>query len=300
MKFESKSFLKSKGFGLLQFRSEDADTFEYVSSNYALKNKIITVKEMNEQGSVNNLVVENNSPHFVFFMDGDVLVGAKQNRVLNTSVLLEPESITKITVSCIEQGRWKNKSKTFTNSEYSLPAKLRKMKSINIKNNLKSNKSYYANQSELWSEINAYEICHEYNSETMDLNELMMAKENNFKKFIEDFHFDKDANGLAMFSGDKLINVEIFNKSDIYKEYFSKMLYSTAMEIYHLDKSDSKMQKDDAEDIVKIELKKLDSYDSKNYPGLGVGTEKRYDTFEFSCHSLSYNENIIHFAFLNI
>jgi hypothetical protein len=39
-----------------------------------------------------------------------------------------------------------------------------------------------------------------------------------------DFHFDKDANGLAMFSGDKLINVEIFNKSDIYKEYFSKML----------------------------------------------------------------------------
>lgn len=300
MKLETLSFSKAKGFGLLQFQTNDADSFGYIGSDHAINEKYVIVKEINNEGSVNNLIVENNSPHFVFFMDGDVLVGAKQNRVLNTSVLIAPNSKTKITVSCIEQGRWKNKSATFSNSEYSVPARLRKSKNIRVKDSLKSTKSYYANQSEVWSEINSYEKDYKFYSNTMDLNELMKSNENNFKNFIDDFHVDNKANGIAMFNKDKLLNIEVFNKTDIYKVYFKKMLHSTAMELFNLDNPESKMQKDDAEDLLIHELNKLEKYHSIDFPGLGVGTEKRYDTYEFSCHLLSFEGKLIHFAYLNL
>jgi hypothetical protein len=300
MFLENLSFFKSKSFGLLQFKTEEADTFDYISSDFAIKNDFITIKEINEQGSVNNLNVLNTSPHFVFFMDGDVLVGAKQNRVLNTSVLLEPESKTYITVSCIEQGRWRNKSANFSKPDFIVPAILRKQKNMNVNKNLKAGKSYYADQGDVWNSVSSYETRYGYSSNTSDLSELMAEKKADFDSFIKHFICDDNANSLAVFSGDKVVSVEIFNRKNIYKEYFSKLLRATAMEIYCLNRKESKMQRDDAVDILEMELKKLDSAKYNDFPGLAAGTERRYDSEEFSCHSLNYTDKQIHFSFLNI
>ena len=300
MIFESLSFSKSKSFGLLQFKTEYADTFDYVSSDFAIKNDFIVVSEVNEQGSVNNLRVVNTSPHFVFFMDGDVLVGAKQNRVLNTSVLLEPQSKTNITVSCVEQGRWRHKSAKFSKPDFIAPAMLRKQKNINVNKNLKSGNSYYASQSDVWESVSHYESRYSMKSETSDLSELMESKMVDYDKFIKFFDCNNDANGLAMFSGDKVVSVEIFNRTNVYREYFHKLLKATAMEIFYMNKDESKMQKDDALDILNIEINKLEKAKFNDFPGLAAGTERRYDSEEFSCHSLNYQEKQIHFSFLNI
>ena len=50
--------------------------------------------------------------------DGEELAGAKQNRVLNTSILLKEASETKIPVSCMERGRWSYASKGFSKIDY--------------------------------------------------------------------------------------------------------------------------------------------------------------------------------------
>lgn len=300
MSFESLSFFKSKSFGLLQLKTEYADTFDYVSSDFAIKNDFIAVNEINEQGSVNNLMVLNTSPHFVFFMDGDVLVGAKQNRVLNTSVLLEPHSKTNITVSCVEQGRWRHKSDKFSKPDFIAPAMLRKQKNINVNKNLKSGKSYYASQSDVWESVNHYESRYEMRSETSDLSELMETKMADFDNFIKYFDCHTDANGLAMFSGDKVVSVEIFNRTNVYAEYFHKLIRATAIEIFYMNKEESKMQKDDAVEILNIEIDKLENTKYNDFPGLAAGTERRYDSEEFSCHILNYQDKQIHFSFLNV
>ena len=60
------------------------------------------------------LVVENPLDERVLLYDGEELVGAKQNRILNVSVLVEAKSTLQIPVSCVEQGRWSRASASFS------------------------------------------------------------------------------------------------------------------------------------------------------------------------------------------
>ena len=58
--------------------------------------KLVNVKEVSDAGSVPTLYVRNDSDHHVLFVEGDQLVGAKQNRICNSSVLMAPQSFAEI------------------------------------------------------------------------------------------------------------------------------------------------------------------------------------------------------------
>ena len=79
----------------------------YLLSDEALAAGSVTVEEIGEGGSVPELTVNNQTDGLVLFPEGEELRGAKQNRVLNTSVLVAAKSKIKIPVSCVEQGRWR-------------------------------------------------------------------------------------------------------------------------------------------------------------------------------------------------
>ena len=52
----------------------------------------------------------NRGPKPTLIIDGEELVGAKQNRVVNLTILVAAESELIIPVSCVEAGRWRAKS----------------------------------------------------------------------------------------------------------------------------------------------------------------------------------------------
>ena len=74
------------------------------------------------------LVVENPLAERVLLYDGEELVGAKQNRILNVSVLVEAKSTLTIPVSCVEQGRWSRQSVHFLAASHISHAELRRRK----------------------------------------------------------------------------------------------------------------------------------------------------------------------------
>ena len=59
------------------------------------------------------LTVENRADLPVLIVDGEELVGAKQNRVANLTMLLPAEKTTIIPVSCVEAGRWSYSRRDF-------------------------------------------------------------------------------------------------------------------------------------------------------------------------------------------
>lgn len=78
---------------------------EYLLAGEAIAQGLLKIEEMNG-GQVPQLVANNRSGKPVLVIDGEHLEGAKQNRILNVSVLLAAGRQTVLPVSCVEQGRW--------------------------------------------------------------------------------------------------------------------------------------------------------------------------------------------------
>ena len=73
----------------------------------------IEISEVSEGGSVPELRLKNKLDQDVFAADGETLLGAKQNRVLNSSIYVKASAEIVIPVSCVEQGRWSYQSRNF-------------------------------------------------------------------------------------------------------------------------------------------------------------------------------------------
>src|SRR5690348_16225690 len=88
-------------------------TPNYLTLTEALQQQLAIITEVSPGGQVPNIKIANVSDQLILLIDGEELIGARQNRVLNTSILLAGKSETIIPVSCTEARRWSYKSPAF-------------------------------------------------------------------------------------------------------------------------------------------------------------------------------------------
>mgnify|MGYP001240027950 CR=1 FL=1 len=87
------------------------------SIDQLFENDLASVQEIGIEGRVEEVRVNNFSKDFLFISDGEAIVGAKQNRITNSSFVIGPNCTTTIPVSCVEQNRWDYNSRIFAASE---------------------------------------------------------------------------------------------------------------------------------------------------------------------------------------
>ena len=94
-----------KNMAIIPLFSSVNHTPQYLSLGEAMGKGLLTVTEVSQAGAVPELKVVNKADLPVLLLGGEELAGAKQNRVLNTTILLMENSETIIPVSCTEHGR---------------------------------------------------------------------------------------------------------------------------------------------------------------------------------------------------
>jgi hypothetical protein len=113
----------------------------------------VQVTEVDEAGSVPNLTVANMAGLPLLLLDGEELVGAKQNRILNTTVLVAARTETTIPVSCVEQGRWGYHGRHFAPGDASLFASVRQKKAAWVTRSVRAGRGHMADQGGVWDEL---------------------------------------------------------------------------------------------------------------------------------------------------
>ncbi len=78
------------------------------------------------QGTVPALLARNDGDIDVLVLDGEQLIGSRQNRMTNRSLLLPAGSTIELPVSCMEHGRWHFASETMRPAPQHSPAKVRR------------------------------------------------------------------------------------------------------------------------------------------------------------------------------
>ena len=111
------------------------------------------VTEVSEAGSVPYLKVANGADRPLLLLDGEELVGAKQDRILNTTVLVDAHTEVTIPVSCVEQGRWGYRGRQFRRGDASLFASLRAKKAAWVSRSIRAGRGHTADQDEVWAQL---------------------------------------------------------------------------------------------------------------------------------------------------
>lgn len=289
------SFNSVGSISVLQFKTANTSKLEIKTFNELLHRKEIEISEVSTSGSVNTIIVNNMSMYFLFMMDGDILMGAKQNRILNTSVLISPKSKIDIPVSCVERGRWSNSSRVFHRSDFTVSPNFRASKSSSINENLKRNKNYEVNQTYIWDTVENEMHFHKIHSPTSDYNSVYKNIRNELK---DKFKPVNEANGAALFYGNKFLNADIFGTEQLYLHYFDRILNAASVYLHNTVKYAPLSEQYAINMLYKIMYYAEDSIVCKD-KAAGEGTEKRFENDYTSGFELTYNESLIHYTLLS-
>ena len=132
----------------------------YLTLEEALQFGLVRVTEVSEQGSVPNLCLVNEAEMPVLLLDGEELVGAKQNRIVNLTIMVAAKSETVIPVSCVEAGRWSRQSDEFSAAGRAHFSRGRAEKTAHINASMGADGTRYSNQSAVWDAIAAVSYTH--------------------------------------------------------------------------------------------------------------------------------------------
>ena len=122
----------------------------YILLDEALEQNLARITEVSQGGSVPELAFENDATARVLLVDGEQLVGARQNRILNISILVPAGKKLTIPVSCCEQGRWGyTGSRQFASSDSALFARAKAKKMLRVSESMRSSGERRSHQSEI-------------------------------------------------------------------------------------------------------------------------------------------------------
>lgn len=105
--------------------SPGAEVLPYPLLHEAIAAGVLEITEVGS-GTVPTLLAISQASSAVLVLDGEQLVGARQNRTTNRSILLPAHSKTEIPVSCMEQGRWHHVSPDFKSAPQASPTSVRR------------------------------------------------------------------------------------------------------------------------------------------------------------------------------
>lgn len=301
-----KKYLSSFQFGEVQHFKNMAvlpiltpldDSPEYLVLKQALEQKMLIISEVSQEGRVPELKVINKGEMPVLLLDGEELAGAKQNRVLNTTLLLEKKSETIIPVSCTEQRRWSYTSRDFSESGTVMIPKMRKMKSQTVSDSLHESREYRSDQGTVWTSIDEMSQRAEVHSRTAAMSDVYEAKTKELDAYLNVFLGIPQQKGLLTFIDEEVVGFDFLSLNSAYVLLHPKLVKSYAMEAL-LQKA-PKTEKPDKE-RAKDFLKEASKTKEKKYESVGKGWDHRFEGKKLVGSALKVDKKVIHMAFFGI
>ena len=182
----------------------------YILLGTAIESGQAVVEEVNEAGSVPNLAVTNRADRPLLIPEGEILIGAKQNRVVNVTVLVAAGVKLVMPVSCVEAGRWRYRSRHFE-SKFCAPPSLRNKKMKAVQRNRAEGGRAESDQGEVWDEVQACLNKVDARSETASLTDGFLASEKRLDEYRQQFSLPKDAAGVLAAKGTHVIGMDLFD-----------------------------------------------------------------------------------------
>jgi hypothetical protein len=266
---------------------------EPMSLEEALSAGTLRVSEVSADGHVPELRVSNSGEAPVLILDGEELVGAKQNRIVNVTILVPPHSEIVIPVSCIEAGRWGYSRPGFAAAGRVLNPEIRSRKAEAVTRNLKEKRMRFSDQRAVWDGVDKMLHALGAASPTQALSDGFDERVNAISDFVGAFKLQPGQVGILYRIGDVLAGLDLFASQHIFGRAFPKLARGSALQALAGYEKDVRPSLDEP-GFLRAAL----SAPTDRFPAVGLGEELRIDTDAIGGGALHLDGGLVHlFAF---
>jgi hypothetical protein len=279
---------------------------EYITLREAIAKGVFKVTEVSHGGSVPDLQVENKGGAAVLLLDGEELAGAKQNRIITTTILVGGKTAVKIPVNCTEQGRWSYVSKEFAESGHQMDRELRRMNMEAVHMSLIDKAGFRGDQHLVWNRV--AEVAREANvmSATGAMKDVFDARGSDLDGYLKAFRAVDGQTGLLVFLDGKPAGFDFVSRPAAFAELFPKLVKSYAMEAM-LASEHEKRQGRKAKERAAVGgaearafLAAAAACDEQKHDSVGLGSYYRYSGRGIVGSALAVADKVVHMAFFGV
>lgn len=282
---------------------------DYLTLEQALKvggGKKLRIEEVSSAGSVNDLKVVNELDSPVLLVEGEILLGAKQNRTIHTTILVDENSEITIPVACVESGRWSSVFKGgFSVSDHYAHASMRYSKLNHVASVRAAagpaaaghrEADYSVDQGDVWENVAEFSELGQAHSGTSDAEEV-------YRKFKEradswhEFTCPRDSSGIAVAIDGRLIGVECFDRPGTLQKVFPRLIQSYVSEAMMREISGEPRSAARAPvtgEQIESFLREVAGSKVDSAPGVGLGEDLRARTARWSAAVLTCRGGSLH------
>jgi hypothetical protein len=193
---------------------------------------LTSVAEVNEAGVVGRVRVTHLGARSLLLLDGEQILGAKQNRIVNASFLVGPGRTVDVPVSCVERGRWASRSRAFAASGTTLTGLARAQKATRVTTSLGLGRGYDADQRAVWRDVDGYLERTQTRSTTAAYHDAYAGRAAEVERVVEGIAPCAGQVGLAAVHAGKLVSVDLFGSSALYAKAWRKVVRGLVAEVY--------------------------------------------------------------------
>ena len=270
----------------------------------------VKITEVSDDGSVPQLLANNTSEFNVVIYEGEILEGLKQTRVLNTTVLLAPNTKTYISVSCVEQGSWSGRTQYARSAHRFYDPGLRLSKQMSVRKKLEAGRGYFADQRTVWRDIDrelthrkrrsgtksylaAYEDVEGYSfSKGVDIDEEKQHHKYEKNEGLKVHAVKPQQVGYVLSMGDNIINFEIFDSNKTLLLLWDK-LYRSFISFAERQHFLTRETTTSLVDVEKIFFEYKNSQ-ARQFKTSGIGQMNEFESQSSIASVLTLNNNLIH------
>jgi len=267
---------------------------EYLLLDEALNQDLIEIVEKDSGGSVPELRVMNKSPKMILILDGEELVGAKQNRIVNTTILIQRHSTVVIPVSCVEHGRWSYDSPRFHSKERMMSSNLRAMKSEQVNFSIRDSGEFRSDQGAIWDGIAEKSTRMKVSSPTGAMAAMYDKERPSIDEYVQPFHLIDSQIGAVFMINGKVAGTDAFGKPETFSKVFKKLLESYALDAidWYDPKQESKALKSE---VTKFQKAVLASH-VESGSSVGLGIDFRLESKKVTGFALALDGQVLHIS----
>lgn len=272
----------------------DGDRPDYLTLEQALNRDLVHITEMDQAGSVPELRLINKGKEKVLIVEGEELVGAKQNRIVNATFLIAGKTEVIIPVSCVEQGRWHQDSERFESGNKMMHATLRRNHQLDVKSSLKQGRGYRSNQGKIWEDISGKLERMKVSAPTAAMADAYESYEDRLSDFLQAFGLIEWQSGAVFAMNGRISGIECFGCSDTFGRFFGKLVKSYALDA--LDHRGHRAEVSVPPEKARRFIQSIHKSKQESHPSIGLGQTVVFESRSVSGAALVEADRVVHLS----